>query len=298
MLLPKKKMTSMKLRETETHYVVERNVHLPSAGRIPFKNIVINFGFDESEKRVKIREVYYPKADYTRADTKRLYKVLEDCPVCVIGRELGGSDTHSQKTFKPEAPRMDDRSGPSLVTGIFDPITKDQRISTVYGSELIASAAELPVDLVTSALGGKVVKFLLGLGLTFGSRRMSGRTKEEIQEIASHMLFRFIDPTPTQMAELKADLQKVRDALSFGSPMGAIKALFRPVALQNFGFGFGAGAPGLVETKMPVVAPTTLQVSPPPEITRLTGQMPVPVPVDIPGQFAGTLGPTQRVVLH
>jgi hypothetical protein len=183
------------------------------------------------------------------------------------------------------------------ITSIFDPITKNPRTSTVYGSELLANVAELPVDNVAGALGGKVLKFLMGLGFAYGGKKATGRMSEELHEIASHMLFRVLDPTPEQVFAIKADFSKVKEAFAFGNPMGVLKSLFRPQALQKFGLGFGAGSPGLTPSPT-ITGPSTLPVTPPVGMATLTGLLPRPVPVDVPGQFQGSLGSNKLITIH
>lgn len=277
------------IAETRDHYVVNRNITLVPLDSMVLKKIIVEFGRAPDES-VKIRRLFYPKAEYKKQDVFRLYKILRDCPHCYIGGRSSGIGTPPQNTFKEISSPKGDRSEPSMVssiTSVFDPVTKSSKMSTVYGSELLASILEVPIDMVMGALGGKIAKFLVGLGFSLGAKKVAGRMKDDMHEIGSHMLFRFVDPTPSQIAELKSDFAKVRDALSFGNPMGALKALFRPTALS-----FAAAKPGLRE------AAATLSPTPMPAgLAKVTGQMPLPVPVDFPKELGG-LGANVRTVLY
>lgn len=279
------------IEETREHYIVNRNPALDPLDSMVLKKIIVEFGRAPDES-VKIRRLFYPKADYKKQDIFHLYKILKDCPHCYVGGRSSGIDTRSQNTFKEISSPKGDRSEPSMVssiTSVFDPVTKSPKMSNVYGSELIANALEIPIDMVMGALGGKIAKFLLGAAMSMGakSRKATGRMADDLHEIGSHMLFRFLDPTPGQIAELKADFAKIRDALSFGNPVGALKALFRPTAVS-----FMAAKPGLREA-VAGLSPTPM----PAGLAQITGQMPLPVPVDFPKQLGG-LGANVRTVLY
>jgi len=116
------------------------------------------------------------------------------------------------------------------LTGILDGLTKDPAKSEIYGGEFFSRIIEAPIDVFTSALGGKLFKFVLGLATMFLANQRGGtmsRTGRELHEIASHMMLSILDPTPEQIVRLKEDIENIKRSIGLGNLDDVLRALFR-----------------------------------------------------------------------
>lgn len=123
----------------------------------------------------------------------------------------------------------------SKLTGVFGISPKE--ISQAYGNEFIAGVAELPIDIYTSKLGGKVVKLLIGAGLVGGNyfvgNKLSGRSKVDLHEIAAHMFNRAADPSLGDIKEMQDDLINTLDTLN--QPEATMTEALGGMVMENSG---------------------------------------------------------------
>lgn len=75
------------IEETPGAWVLWKNF-TPSAGTVPFKGILIDWTQNPLTGRLQIRNITYPKKDYTRADVEQLGDKTFNCPYCREGKEL------------------------------------------------------------------------------------------------------------------------------------------------------------------------------------------------------------------
>ena len=117
--------------------------------------------------------------------------------------------------------------GEKNITGWLDGITKSSNISKIYGGELIARVADIPLDMLLTGLGKKIGTLAIGGAIALGATKMRGvpRLKDELHEIASHLITGAIDPTPAMITEIRGNVAQIRGALKLngGSRLRAIK---------------------------------------------------------------------------
>ena len=98
-----------------------------------------------------------------------------------------------------------------------DPATADA-ISQIYGGEFLAVLAETPIDMISTKLGAKLIKGLIGIVGTLASLKLlRGRTRDDAYEIFSHFLAKAVDPHIDDIPQLLNDLMNLKKAVSFGS---------------------------------------------------------------------------------
>lgn len=100
-------------------------------------------------------------------------------------------------------------------------------VSRKYAPEAVAAVAEVPFDLLFEPLGAKIGKGLVGLVMALNGYfpNIDSRTREELHEMASHLLAEAFDPKPEDFVRIADAIQQVRSAISLGNPELALKAI-------------------------------------------------------------------------
>ena len=148
------------------------------------------------------------------------------------------------------------------LTSFMDRFTRDPARSEIYGGELIASLLEIPIDLTTGVVGGKIIKFLLGLLLTWYGGKQGGsltRKGREAYELASHFLLRILDPKPEDIIRAREELEQLKRSIGLGSAGDVISVLFRDPREIKLAFELPIGKPKTTQPKTPTTpaTPTT-----------------------------------------
>lgn len=142
--------------------------------------------------------------------------------------------------------------------------------TAVAGGEGIGATEEFILDLLGTGLLGKIVQFGTGLGCTLGGifgKDISPRLKRELITWGQHSLTRIIDPTPSDILELRANIDKFVAGLKAGDISKITDAFLRsPEELKRM---LGALT---IPTAPPVTPPT-----PPPRAPTPTAKPAPPV---------------------
>ena len=129
------------------------------------------------------------------------------------------------------------------------------------GGEGLAVAIEFIADLFLQTLPSKLVQ--AGVGAAIGSYAIWGpgvntRLKKELIAIANHMEFRLLDPKPSDMVEIRKNIDDLFNASKLGDPGLIGNALLRSVDEITKGFealGIPTGMMPTPETTIPALAP-------------------------------------------
>lgn len=126
------------------------------------------------------------------------------------------------------------------ITDIFKPFTeyfaaqtkgaiKNEEYASIVGGELIGALIEAGSDIVFTKFGSKAIQLLGGVALNalavWGD--LDPRTRKDLLEISSHMLFRVVDPTPQEVKELRRSFERFREGLESRNMEMIWEALFR-----------------------------------------------------------------------
>ncbi len=78
------------IEETPEQLILWKNPDLPEAGKLPFKDVVIEWGQAGNifKPMLKIKRILYPKPDYDRVVVEKIATSTENCPFCKEGRPL------------------------------------------------------------------------------------------------------------------------------------------------------------------------------------------------------------------
>lgn len=143
-------------------------------------------------------------------------------------------------------------------------------LSTKWGAETFGVAIEGVSDLLITPLGTKILSTAIGvpawLIAIWGKNVVaSKRTRDELFVLGNHLISRIIDPKPSDILELRANIDKLVAGMKLGDVSRVTDAFLRsPEELKRM---LGALQ---VPTAMPAAAPT-----PPP--TAKPG-VPIPAP--------------------
>lgn len=130
---------------------------------------------------------------------------------------------------------MPELSLTSWLDPVFDYFARESGIpvsdyTAVAGGEGIGTAEEAILDLLATGLLGKIIQFGTGLGCTLGAifgKGLSPRLKRELITWGQHSLTRVIDPKPSDILELRLDIDKLVAGLKLGDASRITDALLR-----------------------------------------------------------------------
>lgn len=263
--------------EHPDYFQLQRNIHLPSVGTVPFKGIFVEFG-REVDDRIKIRQIFYPKSEYSLPDVKRLEKTLENCPYCVEGKELVKNPftikEFSIPSYSPKLLSVDkeqlqgERKMPEYsITSWLDELTKNPRANTIWAANIISGLTGMPIGWAFNELGRRIAEGAIGIGggvatnlIPNFSSKIPPRLKDELNVFFSRFVAAALDPTPAQTQELAKNFEQLKSALrfgrpedwwaSFGNPMDAITNAVKELG-KVFGSTFGIPLPGATGSNLP-----------------------------------------------
>ena len=123
----------------------------------------------------------------------------------------------------------------SWLDPLFDYFARESGIpvsdyTAVAGGEGIGATEEAVLDLLATGLLGKIIQFGTGLGCTLGAifgKGISPRLKRELITWGQHSLTRVIDPKPSDILELRMDIDKLVAGLKLGDAGRITDALLR-----------------------------------------------------------------------
>lgn len=123
----------------------------------------------------------------------------------------------------------------SWLDPLFDYFAKESGIpvgeyTAVAGGEGIGTAEEAVLDLLGTGLLGKIIQFGTGLGCTLGAifgKGLSPRLKRELITWGQHSLTRVIDPKPSDILELRMNIDKLVAGMKLGDAGRITDALLR-----------------------------------------------------------------------
>lgn len=166
---------------------------------------------------------------------------------------------------------MPELSLTSWLDPVFDHFARQSGIPTneytaVAGGEGIGVTEEAVLDLFATGLLGKIIQFATGLGCTLGGiygKDISPRLKRELITWGQHSLTRVIDPKPSDILELRADIDKLVAGLKLGDVSRVTDAFLRtPEELKRMLAALTG--PAYAPTGAPPTAPPTIPTPPGP----------------------------------
>jgi hypothetical protein len=130
---------------------------------------------------------------------------------------------------------MPELSLTSWLDPVFDYFARESGIpvsdyTAVAGGEGIGTAEEAVLDLLGTGLLGKIVQFGTGLGCTLGAifgKGISPRLKRELITWGQHSLTRVIDPKPSDILELRMNIDRLVAGMKLGDASRITDALLR-----------------------------------------------------------------------
>lgn len=137
---------------------------------------------------------------------------------------------------------MPELSLTSWLDPVFDYFARESGIpvsdyTAVAGGEGIGATEEAILDLLGTGLLGKIVQVGTGLGCTLGAifgKGISQRLKRELIAWGQHSLTRVIDPTPSDILELRVNIDKLVAGMKLGDASRITDAFLRsPEELKN-----------------------------------------------------------------
>jgi len=108
-------------------------------------------------------------------------------------------------------------------------ISPDQ-ISRIYGTEAMATVGEMASKWMLQPAAHKIAGLGLGGLIGFGATTMPGlptRTRTELMEVSSHMLFRIADPAPEEMRDVQENFEEIAQAVKNLDASGFVNATVR-----------------------------------------------------------------------
>jgi hypothetical protein len=108
-------------------------------------------------------------------------------------------------------------------------LNKEDYVSQT-GAEAFANGIEAFADMFLSALGSKVVQTLAGIATgcyAIWGPGVGTRLKKELITLANHMEMRLIDPTPSQLVDLRKDIDNLIGGAKLGEPNMLANAFLR-----------------------------------------------------------------------
>jgi hypothetical protein len=137
-----------------------------------------------------------------------------------------------------------------------------EEYAAVAGGEGIGAAEEVIVDMLCTGLLGKIIQLATGLGCTLGaiySKDLSQRLKRELIVWGQHSITRLIDPTPSDLLELRANIDKLVAGLKLGDAGRITDAFLRsPEELKAM---IAVLTAPLAPLAMPPKAPVTVPIA-------------------------------------
>lgn len=134
-----------------------------------------------------------------------------------------------------------------------------EQYAAIAGGEGIATAEEVVLDLVATGLLGKIIQFVTGLGCTLGGiyiKDLPRRLKQELIVWGQHSLTRVVDPKPSDILELRANIDKLVAGLKLGDVSRITDAFLRsPEELKRM-LAALTGPPLAIPTPPPTAPPT------------------------------------------
>lgn len=170
---------------------------------------------------------------------------------------------------------MPELSLTSWLDPLFDYFAKESGIPTneytaVAGGEGVGVTEEAVLDMFATGLLGKIIQFTTGLGCTLGGiygKGISPRLKRELITWGQHSLTRVIDPKPSDIVELRADIDKLVAGMKLGDAGRITDAFLRSPEELKAMIAALTGPRYAIPTVPPTApptAPTTVPTAPAP----------------------------------
>ena len=130
---------------------------------------------------------------------------------------------------------MPELSLTSWLDPLFDYFARESGIpvsdyTAVAGGEGIGASEEAILDMLTTPLLSKIIQFGTGLGCTLGAifgKGLSPRLKRELITWGQHSLSRLVDPKPSDLLELRANIDRLAAGMKLGNAGAIYDALLR-----------------------------------------------------------------------
>ena len=143
-------------------------------------------------------------------------------------------------------------------------LNRDDYVSQT-GGEALAVAVEFVSDLFFKTLTSKLIQGGIGIGLgAYGiwGPGIGTRLKKDLIAMGNHMMFRLADPKPSDMIEMRAQVDEILSAAKLGDPNLLGGALLRSVGEIMAGFealGIPTGLLPQAKTGSPVSLTTPVK---------------------------------------
>jgi hypothetical protein len=133
--------------------------------------------------------------------------------------------------------------------------------SSQFGGEAYGNALEAMADFFTIGWLNKAIQFGAGAiaaGYAIWGKGLSPRFRKEFLALGTHELFRFIDPKPSDIVEMRESMARFSDAISRGDWNAALASVLRtPAELQTMMGVAPQPTPTLTPTPTPSRIPTS-----------------------------------------
>jgi hypothetical protein len=160
----------------------------------------------------------------------------------------------------------------SWLDGVFDYFAKESGIavedlSSKWGAETLGVAIEGISDMILTPLSTKILGAIVGGGswitAIWGKSVVpSKRLRDELYVLGNHLISRLIDPTPTDIIQLRQNLDKLVAGLKLGNSGSLIDAFLRsPDELRQM-IAATTGVALSIPTQAQAVQPPTTPVTP------------------------------------
>jgi hypothetical protein len=244
-------------------WVLWKNADLQPAGSFMIKNALIEFGYDPSQHKVKIRRMGYSKGDYSEADIKRIADLTYNCPFCKIGKPLQNINLNNKELISyinTNYTKRDDKNMVTL-TDFLDPLTAYAKIPPEFNERVFPQLYSRLLNLgISLGIPNDVVRYLavnLGGGLAgllinefFNTE---GRLKNELRVFFGNFVTSAIPNL--NIEKLTKDVIELMQVGRYGGPIDVFKAIFQsPIeqiqaAVRDItrAIGLGGGAPPMFQ---------------------------------------------------
>jgi hypothetical protein len=131
---------------------------------------------------------------------------------------------------------MPERSLTSLLDPVFEYFARESGLSTAdlsskWGAETLGVTIEGVSNMLLTPLTTKIVGLAVGfpawITAIYGKNVASARLRDELYVLGNHMISRLIDPKPSDIVELRMDIDKLVAGLKLGDAGRVTDALLR-----------------------------------------------------------------------
>lgn len=180
------------------------------------------------KSKEKIMYVWYPKSQYTEYDIQnRIISQYEDCPLCKIGRDIQNSIFKYKKNNHKDNYKY--RIGKKTMFGKISSYFKGKSMDIIapYGGQGAATALKIPLSMITTDLGNKIISGIAGGAGNILNEWLNkyASSKQFLRSFFTSLMYTPFDPSAGQLRAMRrqaGDLVQGLKYKSFNTFSGAI----------------------------------------------------------------------------